>query len=120
MSVLGGSGPLSSCGRWFRGVGIPEALRLGLQFLQQGEVMVPGDLCKRRLHNCLVGPGFGESPHVFEVTWRKAGHVGEGAAEVGGEAVDHLGSPSLVLLAVEDVSADVPIEKHHLAVYRQD
>ena len=50
--------------------------------------MVSGDLFNRPLHNCLVEPGFAESPHVFAIKWREAGHVGEVMAEVGGEVVN--------------------------------
>ena len=38
------------------------------------------------------------------------------AAEVGGQAVDHLGTPSLLGLPLKDVAADLPVEEDHLAV----
>ena len=52
--------------------GVPEPLLGPLQFLQQRQIVVPGDLCKRLLHNCLLGPGFREGPHILEVSCRKA------------------------------------------------
>ncbi len=39
--------------------------------------MVPGQLCKPVLHDCSVGPGCRERPHVLEVAWREASPVGE-------------------------------------------
>ncbi len=36
---------------------IPQALDGVVEFLQQRDVVVPGDLCKRRLHNCALRPG---------------------------------------------------------------
>ena len=72
--------------------------------------MAPGDLCTL-LHNWLLGPGLGESPHVFEVPGREALHAGEFPAEVLGQAVDDLGPPAVFLLAGEDVAADLPVEE---------
>src|ERR1035437_4301932 len=36
--------------------GIPEPFLAALHFLQDGEIVIPGQLCKRFLHNCLVRP----------------------------------------------------------------
>jgi hypothetical protein len=35
-----------------RSRGVPEPQIGSVEFLQQGEMVVPGQLCKRRLHNC--------------------------------------------------------------------
>lgn len=50
--------------------GIPQPLFGGFQLLDQREVVVPGNLCKRRLHNCLILSRFGECPHVLEISGR--------------------------------------------------
>jgi hypothetical protein len=42
--------------------------------LQQSEIVIPGDLCKRPLHTLLIRPLLGESPHIFKVALREAGH----------------------------------------------
>ena len=47
----------------------------------------------------------------------KPREVGELRAQVGGQAVDHLGAPAVRGLAVADVAADLPIEADQLAVH---
>jgi hypothetical protein len=36
----------------------------------------PRQLCNKLLHNCTVGPGFGKSPHIFEVEGGVAESIG--------------------------------------------
>ena len=62
---------------------IPEPVRFGAELLDKRDVVVPGDLCKRLLHNRTVGPRRGEGAHVLEVARRETLHVGEGLAQVG-------------------------------------
>ena len=94
----------------------PVPMRLGCQLLEQGEIVVPGDLCKRPLHNSLAGPRLGESPHIFKVARREAGHLREAMAKVGGQPVDDLRSPSCLILPLRDLATDLPIEKNHFVV----
>jgi hypothetical protein len=62
--------------------------------------VAPGKSCNRLLHEVLAGPGGGHGPHVLQVATGEAALLGEGGAQVGGEAVDDLGTPARVLLAV--------------------
>jgi hypothetical protein len=49
---------------------VPEP-RLGIgQALEERGVVVPSQLCKRRLHNCPLRPGSRKCPHVLEVPGR--------------------------------------------------
>jgi hypothetical protein len=54
--------------------------------------------------------------YSFEVARRESGHVRKGAAQVGGQAVDHLGTPSFLDPPLEDIAADLPVEADQLAV----
>jgi hypothetical protein len=49
----------------------------------------------------------------------QAGHLREGAPEVGRKPVDHLGTAALASFTGKDVSADLPIERHELTVDRK-
>ena len=69
------------------------------------------------LHNCLVRPVLREGAHVFEVPARQALGFRKRSAQVGGEAIDHLGAPTGLLLARQDVAADAPVQEHELAVH---
>ena len=37
-----------------------------MQFFEQGQIVVPRNLCKNLLHNCSVSPGRGKSAHVLK------------------------------------------------------
>jgi hypothetical protein len=97
-------------------VGILEAFWLGIRLLPQGDVVIPGNLCKWCLHNCRVRPCLGESPHIFEIPGGKSGHVRVCTAKIGSQPVDHLGAPSLVFLPGQNIAADLPVKTDHLAV----
>ena len=81
--------------------------------------MEPRQLCSKLLHNCPVGPGFGEGSHVFEVAGGEAGHLREGRLEVDGEPIDDPGAPALMVLPGEDLAADLPVKQHHVAIDRE-
>jgi hypothetical protein len=76
-------------------------------------------LCSRLLHNYRLGPRPGERAHVFKVTWRKTLLAGQFTLEVGGQPVDHLGTPTFVFLPSENQPPDVPIEREQFPVGRQ-
>ena len=96
--------------------GVPEANPLVAKLLQQGDVVVPGDLCKHLLHDFALAPGRGEGAHVLEVAGRESPHVRERLPEVVRKAVDGPGAPAFPLLAGENRLADVPVEQHHRLV----
>jgi hypothetical protein len=71
--------------------GIPQPFFKMLELLNQGDVVILRQLCKRRLHNLLVRPRLGEGPHILEVSGRKPGNVREVPAEVSRQVVNDLG-----------------------------
>ena len=56
---------------------VPEAFLGRCQLFENRDVVIPGDLCKHRLHNWLVPPGFRERTHVLQVARREAFHLGK-------------------------------------------
>jgi len=50
--------------------------------VQNSDLMSPRQLCNDLLHKLLVGVGFGERPHILEVSATKAMHVGEGRCQI--------------------------------------
>ena len=81
---------------------------------------IPGNSCKSLLHDCAIRPRRREGAHVLQIAGRETLHVRERLAQVGGQAVDHLRSPTRALLAIEDHPPDVPIEQDHRRVGGQD
>jgi hypothetical protein len=43
----------------------PNQILFDREFLEDGGVVVPGDLSKNRLHECLIRPRLSEHLHVF-------------------------------------------------------
>jgi hypothetical protein len=78
--------------------GVPESHLAAIQLLEQSQVVVPGDLCKSLLHNCPIWPCGSKRPHVLEVTRRQPPHVREGLAQIAGQPIDHLRTPTRVRL----------------------
>ena len=66
-----------------------------------------------------VGAEFSENLHVFEVSRGESLHLGKGCLEVGGKAVDHLGSPTFPALAFKNIAPDVVIEANLLGIGRK-
>jgi hypothetical protein len=63
-------------------VRIPFAFGLRLDGVKKQRVMAPRQLCNNLLHKLLVGPSFGESPHVFQIPGRNTGHLRESATQI--------------------------------------
>ena len=87
--------------------------------VEQGQLVIPGQLCKHRLHKFAIRPRLGERAHVLEVARRKALHVREGVAQILCQPLNHLGTPVLAALASEDIAANLPIKQHQFAIDRQ-
>ena len=100
-------------------LGVPDAILGGGELFEDCEVVVPGNLCKHRLHKCLIRPRLGERPHIFQVARRESLHIGEGSLEVRRQAVDHFGAPAFPFLPVEDIAADLPVQQDQFPVDRQ-
>ena len=69
------------------------------QFIQQSQLVIPGQLCKHLLHKFRIRPGLRKSTHVLEITWRKSFHLWKGRTQILGEAFNHFGTPPLFSLA---------------------
>lgn len=78
--------------------------------------MTPRQLCNKLLHDLLVGKCLRKGTHVFEVSRRKARHLGKIATEISSEPIDHAGPPSLGGPAGQDLAADAPIEQDKFSV----
>ena len=81
--------------------------------------MAPRQLCHGLWHKALGGwPGLGEGTHVVQVAPRPAPLVRELRSQVGREPVDHPAAPPGLLLPVQDVPADRPVQPQQLTVSR--
>jgi len=89
---------------------VPKPIGGVFDFLQQCDVVIPGNLCKHLLHNVLIGPGFGKRPHVFEIARRNALHFWKLTSKVLRQAVDHSGTPAFLYLPLKNISANMPVE----------
>ena len=77
--------------------------------------MPPGQLSNSLLDNLRIRPRLRKGAHVEQVGPGEALHFGKGIAQIHREPLNHLGSPALAPLALEDVAADLPVEQHQLA-----
>lgn len=98
-------------------LGISFAQFVVLPFVQQRAKVEPGQLCSSLLHKFPARPSLGQRAHVLEVVRRKASHVRKRHPQIACEPVYDPGSPSLLLLLLlEDVTSDLPIERHEFPV----
>ena len=57
--------------------GVPLSLYGILEIVQNPDIVTPGDLCNKLLHNCFLGPSLGEGPHVLQISRRTPLHFRE-------------------------------------------
>jgi hypothetical protein len=95
------------------GIGQPQ---VGcLELAERHQIVPPGQLSNSLLDNLRIRPRLRKGAHVEQVDPGEALHLGKGITQIHREALDHLGSPALAPLALEDVAADLPVEQHQLA-----
>ena len=87
---------------------VPFPSRLVFEAVQQDHVVAPGQLCSKLLHNWLLGPGFGERPHVFETARAEALDPGKLRLQILCQAIDTF-IPPFRVLPDEDMPAHPPI-----------
>ena len=85
----------------------------GFYLVHQGNVVIPCNLCKRRLHNLLVRKTQSTLRHIFQVSHGVAGGVWKRNFDVGGKVFYKLAAPCLVLI---DDLADGVIENQQLPI----
>jgi len=61
----------------YRFSGVPQTLLRIIEFFEQCDIVVPGNLCENLLHNPALRPSRCKGTHVFEVAWGEASHVGK-------------------------------------------
>lgn len=80
----------------------------------RGQTVEAGQLCKRRLHNCLFRP----STHVFEVPGGgETFHVRKAVPQVCCKPDNHLRTPPLRLLPRQNLLAKSQVEKNQFLVH---
>jgi hypothetical protein len=99
-----------------RGGGVPIALALVVEFVQQHGDVAQGQSSNRLLDDRQLRPGGREGAHVEQVAPGQATHAREGGAQVGGEPLDDPGAPALGLLALQDRVPEAPVEPDQLGV----
>ena len=78
--------------------------------------MEPRQWVSSLLTKLAIGAMLGKKPHVFEVAGRPAAHVRKGIFQVARQPVNHLGTPALGALPLQDVAPDEPIQLHQLGI----
>lgn len=76
--------------------------------LTQHQVVAQGQMSNKLLDSFLIRPGLGKGPHVHQVGARKTLHVRKGRAQIVRRLLDHLGTPALARLRLQDFAADLP------------
>ena len=93
---------------------IPDMCRRLFDLVHQCNVMIPGDLCKRRLHNFISGETRCELCHIFEIPDGIPLHLREGELDICGEVFNKLAAPDLVRI---DNAPDGVIQPQQFAVH---
>ena len=95
---------------------IPLALTGQFQRVKKPDVMAPRQLCNDLLHKLGVWPRFGKGPHVLQISNREPLHIREFMMQIRSKKINDFGTPAFILLAVQNVSTNAPIENDHLGI----
>lgn len=85
----------------------------GRELGEHDDVVAPGQLRNRLLHNFGIGPRCRELSHVVQVSRGESSQTGEFFPQVVGQSLDDLRSPPLVLLPADDCLHAHPHQVHH-------
>jgi hypothetical protein len=80
--------------------------------------MTPRQSSNDPLDKFRVRPRLGEGAHIEEIGPGEALRSLELGSQIERQSIDHLGAPPVPFLALEDVSADAPIEPDQLGIDR--
>jgi hypothetical protein len=78
---------------------------------QQHQVMPPWQLSNSLLDNFSIGPDSGKCAHVHQVDARKPLHIRERGTQIVPQPRNHLGTPALFGLSLQDVVPDLPVKQ---------
>jgi hypothetical protein len=98
---------------------VPLPRRPVFDSIQNTDIVPPGQLCNKLLHNCFFRPGLGQGTHVLEASGAEALDARKLILEIMGKPVDNPGTPTLGSLPGEDIPANRPIKEHQLAIDRE-
>jgi len=87
--------------------------------LEQADDVAPGQLRNRLFRNFTRRESQGQQLHGQQIASRQPLHARKGLPQVGGQAVNHLGSPALLLLTLENDLAGLPIGSNNHRIRRQ-
>ena len=76
----------------------------------------PGQLCNNLLHEFLVRVGLGESGYTSG-SWAENRAFPERPAQVVREPIDDFDTPAFVVLSIQSVSSDAPVELDEFPVH---
>ena len=86
-------------------LGVPDVLVRIFHLVHQGNVMIPGNLCKCRLHNFLIRKTQCKFCHILQISHRVSGGVRKGKLDIGGKILHELAAPCLV--GIDDLTDGV-------------
>src|ERR1035437_5101121 len=95
---------------------VPEPFLWTLHQVKEPDIVAPGQLCNRLLHNW---PSLREGPHVFEIPRRKPPHLRELYVEILSKALNDLRAPAVFTLASENLLPNPPVEQNQLLINGQ-
>ena len=93
---------------------VPDMRCRFFYLVHQCDVMVPSDLCKRRLHNFISWKTRRELRHIFEIPDGISLHLWKGQLDIRGKVFNKPAAPNLMRV---DDRTDGVIQPKQLAVY---
>src|SRR5271157_710675 len=98
---------------------VPLPFRRIFDLVEQHAIVEPRNLCSSLLHKLLRGPDLGKGTHVLQVAGRESLRSRECAFQIARQTINDLRSPLLLCLALENLSANLPVQQDQLPVHRQ-
>lgn len=98
---------------------VPFPVRGLLHLVENSDVVTPWNFSNKLLDDLWVRPGLGKGSHIKQVRARESPHLRKFRLQVRRRSLDHLRTPALLLLPLQDVPADLPMQEDEFAVYRE-
>jgi hypothetical protein len=87
--------------------------------VEKPDIVAPRNLSNNLLDNYFIGPSFRKSAHIEQVRPREPFHFRKSLPQIGRQVINDLCSPANQVLSLQDVPAELLIEKNELAIYRE-